>query len=293
MRISESDERAIDDAVSDWRQGDFTLDEGLEIVYLADLSRPHSEASERLSEEMGVQHGSGVGHEPVVVRESVPGLAMLSQDCDIVRSCRDKPFVEMAPVMPADGRQIEEARVLRSPVRAYLPALAQQGFVVDLHRSALVEKGLVAKWTGIPGCNEPYEFRDFAKAVGKKFTRFGFPDSFQAVSQGMVDRLKRKHNRLSAEGAHLRALKEVRVKAEPSWDDPEAVLAWLFVVGGKPEGHEEKWDEFMEKWLARFDWTGSYERGDHGAFLLSEISAERYLEAEELDLEHLSVPRKT
>ncbi len=292
MRISEADELAIDDAMSVWRQGDFTLEDGLELVHLADLSRPHSEASERLAEETGIQYGSGVGHEPAVVRESVPGLAMLSQDCDIVRSCRDKPCVEMAPVMPADDSQIKEARCLKSPVRAYLPELAKEGFVVDLLRSTLVEKGLAARWTHRNGCNYPYERRAFAKAVGKKFTRFGFPDSFQAVSHAMVDRLKRKHNRLTAEGAHLRALREVRVKAAPSWEDQEAVLTWLFVVKGNPEGHEEEWARFMEEWLARFDWTGPFERGGHDAFLLSELSAERYLEAEELDLEYLSVPKK-
>lgn len=268
------------------------MDEGLEIVYLADPLRPHSKASERNAEEMRLQHGAEAGDGLMVVRETVPGLAMLSQDCDIVRSCRDKPHVELAPVMPADNQKIEEAQGLKSPVRAYLPVLANEGFVVDLRRSVLVEKGLVARWTRRSGCTFDGERRDFAKAVGKKFTRFGFPDRFQDMAHGMVERLKKKHNRLSAEGAHLQALKEVRVKAEPSWESKQAALSWLFIIKGVLEGHEEEWARFMEEWLARVDWTGPYERGGHDAFLLSELSAERYLEAEQLDLEYLSVPKK-
>lgn len=50
MPLTEEDEQSVDHAMQTWRQGDVCLDDGLEFLHLADLSRPHSAASVQVTE---------------------------------------------------------------------------------------------------------------------------------------------------------------------------------------------------------------------------------------------------
>ena len=45
-----------------------------------------------------------------VVLDEVQGVVMLSQTCDIVRNCRLRPFVEVAPLIEVDELWVEEIR---------------------------------------------------------------------------------------------------------------------------------------------------------------------------------------
>ena len=50
MSRTEEDERVIDRTVRSWRQGDVSLDAGLEFLHITDLSRPHSPACVQVAE---------------------------------------------------------------------------------------------------------------------------------------------------------------------------------------------------------------------------------------------------
>lgn len=224
MSLTKEDERAIDEALRSWRQGDVSLDAGLEFLHLADLSRPHSPASCQAAASLE-ENGKVSEPGPTLVLDGVRGMVMLSQTCDVIRNCRDRPFAEVAPVIEVSEREVEEIRRLKRPAFAHVPATAEDRLVADLDRTMTVEKALVAGWTRTPGWETDEEQRSFAAAITRKRARFAFPDDFVAAAEGLQRRFADKHDKQAPEGAHLRALREIRVSATPSWDDDPVHLA--------------------------------------------------------------------
>ena len=139
MSLTEEDEQAIDQALQVWRQGDVSRAAGLEFLHFADLSRPHSPASVQVADALA-KDGEAIeaGATPVV--DEVRGVVMLSQTCDVVRSCRVRPFVEIAPLIEVPEPWVEEIRRLKRPAFAYLSIAAGERLVADLDRTMTVEK---------------------------------------------------------------------------------------------------------------------------------------------------------
>src|SRR5687768_1657702 len=73
-----------------------------------------------------------------------------------------------------------------------------------------------------------------------------------APRQGQVLEPVPEQRKDHAEGAHLRALREIRVRAAPSWDDEEVRLAFWFIKEAEPEGHAPGWDEWVDEWSGLF-----------------------------------------
>ena len=215
MPLKDADEKAIDEALRAWRQGDVSLDAGLEFIHLADLTRPHSSASLQVAGAME-ERGDALEAGPVSILDEVRGVVMLSQTCDVVRECRKRPFVEVAPLIEMSQHEIEGIRRLRRPAFAYVPATAGDCLVADLDRTMTVEKALVAGWTRTPGWETDGELRDFSLALARKRSRFAFPDDFVGAAQAFQRHIAGKHDKRTEEGAHLRALREIRVRAAPS-----------------------------------------------------------------------------
>ena len=101
----------------------------------------------------------------------------------------------------------------------------------------------------------------------------------------MVDR----HNKQTDEGAHLRALCEIRVRAAPSWNDGEVRLSWWFIKYADPVGVQVDWSTFLEQWLTRFDQAGRFRLEPPIACRLEDMTARDYVESDRLDLDRLSV----
>ena len=288
MPLSEGDERTIDRALQAWRQGDVSLDAGLEFLHFADLSRPHSPASTQIAEELAHDR-EAIEAGPTPVLDAVRGVVMLSQTCDVVRGCRNRPFVEVAPLIEVPGRWVEEIRRLKRPAFAYVPATVGERLVADLDRTMTVEKAIVAGWTHISGWETDDDLRDFARALARKRSRFAFPDDFVAAARSLQERLTDKHNRQTVEGAHLRALREIRVRAAPSWDDGEVHLSWWFIKEADPVDAPVDWSSFVDQWLALFDQTGRFRLEPPVACRLDDMTARDYVESDHLDLDRLSV----
>lgn len=292
MSLTREDERAVDEALGDWRQGDVSLDAGLEFLHLADLSRPHSPASRQAAVSLA-EDGEETEAGPTPVLDTVRGMVMLSQTCDVIRRCQDRPFVEVAPLIEIPGREIEEIRRLKRPVFAYIPATAEDRLVADLDRTMTVEKALVAGWNRIPGWETDDERRDFALALARKRARPAFPDDFVAAARPFQSRLVDKHGKKTPEGAHLRSLREIRVRAVPSWDDNSVHLTWWFIKDSDPEAVDADWPTFLDQWLSLFDHRSSRFRLDAPiACRLEDMTARDYVESDLLDLDRLSVPRR-
>ena len=288
MPLTEGEEQAIDQAVRAWRQGDVTLDHGLEFLHVADLSRPHSPASCQVAE-APANDGETMGGGATPILDEVRGMVILSQTCDVIRGCRDRPFVEVAPLTEVPESHVEEIRRLKRPAFAYVPTTGGEGLVADLDRTMTVEKAVVAGWTRTPGCQTDEEHRQFARSLARKRSRFAFPDDFVAAAQGLQERLIDKHAKRSDEGAHLRALREIRVRAAPSWDADYVELNWWFIKEADPENTPVDWQKFLDDWLSFFDQTGRFSDNVPVACRLDDMTARDYVESDHLDFDRLSL----
>ena len=286
------DEGAVDKALGTWRQGDVCRDAGLEFLHLADLSCPHSPASRQAAASLA-EDGEVIEAGPTPVLDAVRGMVMLSQTCDVIRPCQDRPFVDVAPLIEMPERKIEEIRRLKRPAFAYVPATAEDRLVADLDRTMTVEKALVAGWTRTPGWETDDERRDFVLALARKRSRPAFPDDFVAAARPFQRRLVDKHDKETPEGAHLRALREIRVRAVPSWDDDPVYLDWWFIKDSDPEAVDADWPAFLEGWLALFDRSGRFRLDTPIVCRLEDMTARDYVESDLLDLDRLSIPRQS
>jgi hypothetical protein len=271
--------RQVDAAVSEWRQGDCVVAEQW-FIHRTDLDSPLGEDSVQ-----AVQEGADAVEAPV------PGLVITSQSCDIVRECQDRPFVEVSPLIEVGPGLLEEIKKARRPQFGYVPGVADQNLVADLDRTMTIEKSVVAKWGRVTGCMSADDRRRFAAALARKRARFPFPDSFNEFVAPLANRLKEKHDKNSPEGEALRALREIRVRAAPSWDSDEIELTFLFLrdevdesYGGRP------WHEHLEKWLYLIPSRGPFHQVYGDVQTLDDISARDYIESDPLDLDHLSRP---
>jgi hypothetical protein len=178
---------------------------------------------------------------------AVRGFVVVSQTCDIVRSCRERPYIEVAPLVEVKASDLPMIERGRRPRYVGAPGLRNHALVGDLDRVMTVEKAVVATWDHLAGCFTDWETRDFARALARKRTRFAFPDDFTALASKLQSRLQDKHDKQSDEGEALRALREIRVRAAPSWDDdPVDILFWFIRHEDEPDFKGQSWDRFLE-----------------------------------------------
>ena len=267
---------AVDKALSDWRQGDCVLGEHWFVhrvdpsVGLTDAARAAAEAGTDLAETAEV------------------GLVVVTQTCDVVRECKSRPYVEISPLVTLDEHDFHTVERCRRPNFALVPALADRRLVADLDRTMTVEKSVVAGWQRVPGCKSDDDARRFASALARKRERFAFPDDFTALAKKLTARLADKHDRTTVEGHALRSLREIRVRAAPSWDAPNIELMFWFVRedtgGDSVTGQKEQ----LSAWLDLLPAGGRFASVLGQVAALEDMTARDYVESDPLDLDHLS-----
>lgn len=274
---ADSDEaKRIDASLREWRQGDLALEESW-FVHVGDGAAPLSEAA------------TESGHGPQALTSEVLGLVMLTQTCDIVRRCVDRPFVEVAPLIRVKADVLEQVRKGRRPSLATLPTLAKDGLVADLDRIMTVEKSIVSNWQRTPGFSSDKHGREFAQALARKRARFAFPDDFTSLVRKLQSRLGDKHDKNTEEGRALRALREIRVCASPAWDGTSTEIFFWFIRNDADVMFEGKsWSKLLENWLALVPAAGRFTRLEGQVVTLQEMTAEDYVHSDPLDLDHLS-----
>ena len=123
---TDADFDRIDKQLETWQQGDIIRSPDLPFAFFANAATPLSLAAQQTDSMIG---------DPLVLVETVEvGFVILTQTCDVVRSCRDRPFLELAPLVAAPTLLVEETRRLKRASFAYHPAAARHGQVVDLDR---------------------------------------------------------------------------------------------------------------------------------------------------------------
>lgn len=225
-----------------------------------------------------------------ISEDEVRGFAVVTQTCDLVRSCKDRPFVEVVPLVEVNEQDLLEIQKARRPRFVYISGVTQRYLVADLDRVMTVEKAVVAQWERKQGCFNDEEIRALKLALARKRARFAFPDDFVNFVNKLQRRIKDKHNKNSDEGSALRALREIRVKASPSWNESQVELIFWFIRDPKQlDWNGSQWSDLLEKWLKLIPESGRFNNVEGSVVTLEDLTAKDYTESDPLDLDNLSI----
>ncbi len=275
--IDHAGRERVDEQLSAWRQGDCVIGEHWF------LFRTNGEGP--LTAEAAVAVTDGADN----VEAAVRGFAVLTQTCDLVRGCVDRPFVEVSPLVEVDDLVLHEIRRGRRPNYGFIPGVARHGLVADLDRVMTVEKTVVAVWERIAGCRTDDDARRLSLALARKRARTAFPDDFVAFARPLMDRIFLKHDKHSDEGHALRSLREIRVRAAPSWDADTVELTFWFIQNEDDAALETSgWKHYQTALPKAQSKPGRFVRVDGVVQTLDDLTARDYVESDPLDLDHLS-----
>ena len=224
-----------------------------------------------------------------VVETEVRGFMVLTQTCDISRDCGERPYIEVSPLVEVDELVLGEIERCRRPNYAFIPGLAKRQLVADLDRVMTVEKTVVASWERVEGCRTDRDIRRLSEVLARKRARVAFPDDFSCFAGALVSRMSSKHDKESDEGRALRALREIRVRAEPSWDAEKVRLIFWFIREDELLDFEsQSWATFLEAWEARVAPKGRFVEVEAAVKALQDLTAKEYVESDPLDLDYLT-----
>ena len=276
----------VDERLEDWNQGDVVLGDKVPFLYLADFSRPVTDGSRQAA------RANSEETEPLgTVFPTIPGVVVLTQSCDIVRSSAQQPFVRLAMLENARNADfLDRVRQLMEPRFAYIPGVADRSLVARLEAVMTVEKGLIAgidPTDRIRGCRTGLEASAFAAALARNVDRFAFPDLFSDAIVGIRDRVLNKHGKRTIEGKTLEALREIRVACSPSWEDTAPELTFYFIFSDR-SAIPESADSILDGLLKRFKPKGAFSNPCFRIVTLSEMSAEAYVTSQPLEFYRLS-----
>lgn len=261
----------IDAALARWRQGDCVLEGEHWFVHRIEPTQAANDSEE-----------------PATLAElEVPGFAIISQSCDVVRKYKDRPYVSVASLAQVSADHLAQIVTGYRPQFAAVPALAEKKLVADLDRVMTVDKRVVAGWARTQGCANDEEVRKFSDAIKRKHGRFAFPDDFNKFVGDLQDRIKEKHDKRSPEGDALRALEEIRVHAATSWDAQEVELMFWFIAQPKNVVEMRK-SGVIKAWEKRILASDRFKKVLSQIVTYSELTARDYLESDRLDLDYLS-----
>lgn len=267
----------IDHALEAWRQGDCVLGEHW-FLFRTDTVHP-----------LTLDGTTAAAEDLENVESQVVAFMVVTQTCDLVRSCADRPFVEVCPLVEVGEKYLREIERGKRPNYALVPTLSDARLVADLDRVMTVEKGVLARWERVAGWQTDHEARRLSLALARKRARFAFPDDFVAFARPLSERMLEKHDRNSDEGHAMRALREIRIRANPAWDaDAVTLFFWLVRDDEIVGGDDELLLRFLADWLARVPPIGRFTSVDAVVATLDDLSAREYIESDPLDLDHLS-----
>ncbi|MCY4477784.1 MAG: hypothetical protein OXC70_07345 [Gammaproteobacteria bacterium] len=89
----------------------------------------------------------------------------------------------------------------------------------------------------------------------------------------------------------MRALREIRVGAEPSWNHDAVKLRIWFIKDRDSEVANHDWSELVDMWSGLFDESGRFSVEAAVACGLEDMMAHEYVESDVFDLDRLSVER--
>ncbi len=159
------------------------------------------------------------------------GIAIVTQTCDLVRSCAARPYFVGCPIVDlSDNNMLGDAQSKRSPRWAPLPKLGPN-FFADLDVATTYQKSVLAH-SGIShsdGLGSGPAARDFAACLARNVGRFPFPDDVQKALASLRNVFLKRASKNSPEGRAVDALSEVRVQPHGAWDSRPILVTVHFV----------------------------------------------------------------
>ncbi len=218
---------AVDNAVSQWRQGD-----------VAELPLSVWVADKGMS--LTPEAASAAAAGPVITVRQAPAsrrVALVSQSCDIVKpswrpSKASWPFVQVCPVVDLkDDVLLDEASGGHSTRFAPLPGIGPTMFA-DLNVCTTLEKAMLIGVAHHQGCLDDDQRTTFASVVARNRGRFAFPDGTDAVLNPLRDWFRGKRKKETPEGRAIARVHEIRVRRADStpWDADVVQIELIFVI---------------------------------------------------------------
>lgn len=280
VAIAEAERERLDAGVKAWRQADvFDFDA---VVFVADPQRA-------LTDSAADVQGDGTSS----IWESAESVVAVSQTCDLVLPSRERPFVKVCPLVTlSDAQNAGLARKGNRPSYVHVPARGSDKFayldqVMTLEKLVLLDAGRSA------GVRNEDEARRFALAVGRHFSRYPLPDELREMLHTLLDRVRNKHGKGSAEGRVLSAVESIRIHGIPSWSEPEVDVVLTFVrpPRGEDPFSDADWDKYVDQWKRLcVAPVGKFRSIELIAVPIDQMSALAYKSSDILDFGYLSPP---
>lgn len=161
------------------------------------------------------------------------GVVVISQTCDIVQGTR--PNALLAPLKYLDDADARNARDGKWPQYVPVPAISDLAFA-DLEVIGTITKERLATLQRKPGVLDDRAVRRFGRDVGRRFSRFAFPDEVVPYLKPLEEIIgKASRREESPLGPFLPDIAEIRVEATHGWSPPyRLVLAVILRVAARP-----------------------------------------------------------
>lgn len=144
------------------------------------------------------------------------GVVVVSQTCDLV--LKDRPTAQLAPVVLLDAVDAKPARSGRKPNLVHVPELGPTAFV-DLSLVSTVDKSLLLETRSCPGVTTIHDVRKFGLRVGRRFSRFPFPDEVVPWIRPLKSLVESKDGKVqSPQGWAFDQVASLRLECESDWD---------------------------------------------------------------------------
>jgi hypothetical protein len=273
----------IDASLAAWQQGDLILAADFPFLRLIDLARPLTATAIKLSKSEGSEGLSTVAEEGT-------GAMIVSQTCDLVRACAQRPYAQVCALVEVDSDVLQDVRRGKSVRFIWVEGLDGTNLVGDLEQVMTVEKAVLARYADRrrPGARSDSEVRALARAIANKYDRAAFPDDFVFGLERMRQEIVKKHSKGSSLGRFLRDVLEIRVRPTPAWE-AGAEIQFLFVFERSTHIPDDA-DDHVTSLLGRFV-RGAYGEISGRAVGLDQLTALTYRKTDRLDLDHLSKAR--
>jgi hypothetical protein len=186
-------------------------------------------------------------------------FVVVSQTCDIRRDSwaeggKGRPYVQLSPLVRLSGEELRLAQGDFLARYGHVPGAGPDAFA-DLDRCITIEKAVLARSVHLTGCADELSRRRFSRSAARHRGRFAFPDGVDTSIGRLRDYLRKRRNQETPQGLAVRAIQEIRARANPSFDAKTGFQMYLVflidptILPPSTDDAESCTDEF-EAWRA-------------------------------------------
>ncbi|WP_282206273.1 hypothetical protein [Kitasatospora fiedleri] len=184
--------------------------------------------------------------------ETPHGAVILTQTCDLVLT--DRPTVHLAPVAHLSEGAAKLARSGRQPSLVHIPELGEHAFA-DLTFIGTLRKGAITDLPKTSGVKSDEDVRKFGQRIGRRFSRFAFPDSVVPWIRPLRAIVESRHGKAaSPAGWALDRVATLRLESFNGWIEPPFEITLCIVLEPRvfptfPSDYEPKLSKELDIWL--------------------------------------------